>query len=136
MVIFGLLVTGGIALFVMTSRNEGIVAGAKDIVVEEVDPAPPIIQRMEKERRLIVTSGGFDPEEITASGNEKIIWQNQTDSPIYIEHYPEDGGNKYLPFALGETPAGDSVSTFFMHKGRYRYHDRYHPERIGFLTIE
>lgn len=136
LVMIGLLVAGGIFLFVAMTQKKGAVESAQDTIVEEADPAPPLIKQIEKEKVILVENSGFNPAELTVRAYEKIIWDNQTDSTIYIEHYPEEGQQKYLPFTLGETPAEKSVSTSFIYKRRYRYWDRYHPTRIGFLTVE
>lgn len=135
-VMFGLLVVGGIFLFAYASQNKGIVAGIKDTVIKEEDSTSPIARQIEKERTIVVTSEGFTPTEQTVKAYEKVTWQNQTDSSIYVEHYPENEQGRYLPFTLGETMLNESVSTFFMYKGSYRYWDRYHPNRIGFLKVE
>lgn len=138
-VMVGLLITGGIFLFVFISPNSsGMVQSAQDTPTGSIDPdpEPPIIERFDKENIIRVADVGFTPQEFTVRAFEEITWENLTDSTIYIEHYPEDGKRKLLTFSLGETRAGESDSTSFFHKGRYRYWDKYHPERIGFITIE
>ena len=138
LVMVGLLVAGGIFLFFYFSQAPGAVQSARDVIVGEVDPdpEPPIIERFDKEKIITVAEAGFIPQELTTPAYQEVIWENQTNSQIYIEHYPEEGKNKYQPFSLGETPPGESASTSFFYKGRYRYWDKLHPERVGFIIVE
>lgn len=138
MVMFGLLIVGGIFMFFYASENQGAVESARDAIIQQVDPDPeaPIIERFDKEKVIAVTGAGFVPQELSAPPFEEVIWVNQTDSPIYIEHYNENTDDKKT-FEIGEILPGESESVvYFAYKGRYRYWDRYHPERIGFINVE
>jgi len=136
LVMFGILIVGGALLFQYASQDKGVVKSARDKVVEITDPNhAPLIQLMEKERVIIVTGSGYEPETLAVWPFDEVFWVNQTSETITIEVLAdeEDGSPSFI---LNDIPPGQSKSTYFAYQGRFRYRDRYHPERIGFLTIE
>jgi len=134
---FGILAAGGVFLFQTYPIRQGVVKSTRDAIIKSTDPvSAPINQLIEKEKIIIATESGFIPKEQTAWPFDQVFWANHTEEAIFIEQASEGSDEENLTFSLGEILPGESSSTYFAYAGRYRYHDRYHPERVGYVIVE
>lgn len=138
LVLIGIFAVAGLFMFRRIQTTGRLVLSAKDVqpTIAETNPGPPIIQPFQKKVGITATQNGFDPETLTTEPFITVVWKNDTGETIYLEHYPEEGQQLYGAFKSGDIPAGETYSFEFYFRKTYRYHDRYHPERIGNVIVK
>jgi hypothetical protein len=138
LVMVGIMVAGAYFLFLRFRTTGGLVQSARDAfpTIVEDEPEAPFLEPFTEETLVTVNDNGMNPVELTTKPFVEVIWKNNTQEAISIEHAPDDGSDQYSTFRSGTIEPGKSYSFDFYYRRTYRYHDRYHPERIGFVYVK
>jgi plastocyanin len=88
-----------------------------------------------KEVTIVLDKNGFTPKEVTIKAGSAIRWKNEsgTKQTVNSDNYPTNQLHKELNFGI--FPNGSSVVYTFTKPGVYGYHNQFHPEQKGKITV-
>jgi len=77
---------------------------------------------------ISVNDQGFVPANVTVTIGTKVIWTNDGKATHNVT--PDAGGPN-----SGKIKPGDTAAHVFGQAGTFNYHDKYHPELKGVVTV-
>lgn len=88
-----------------------------------------------KEYTVILTDKGFVPQHITIPKGVAVRWINESTKrgSVNSDKYPEN--RLYPEMNLGIFDKNTPLMHIFQTKGTYTYHDQFHPEFTGSVTV-
>jgi plastocyanin len=97
--------------------------------------AEPMNTVLAKEVVVTLDSNGFSPKTVTIKPGIAVKWKNVTDKPqtVNSDNYPTNQLHKELNF--GVFNGGSSVMYIFTKPGTYGYHNQFHQEQTGTITV-
>lgn len=90
-----------------------------------------------KEVTVTLTKNGFEPKNVTIRVGSAVRWVNDSgddNATVNSDDHPAHKENKEMN--LGTFSAGSTLVHIFTTPGTYGYHDHFHPEKIGTVTVE
>lgn len=133
-----------ISPFVLTACSLSSLTSNKPIATEDVVNMPDqaessLINPEDQTPEVIVkvTDTGYVPNSITVKVGQTVIWQNETNSAVWIASNPHPAHSDYPEFdEKGSMSKGESFSFTFTKAGTWGYHDHFKPSAKGFVTVE
>lgn len=88
-----------------------------------------------KETTITLSENGFSPKEVTIKVGTAIRWKNDTKDKqtVNSDNYPTNQLHKELNFGIFNP--GSTVMYIFTKPGTYGYHNQFHPEQKGTITV-
>jgi plastocyanin len=88
-----------------------------------------------KEVTITLNKDGFTPKETTIKAGSAVRWKNEsgTAQTVNSDNYPTNQLHKELN--LGIFASESSVIYTFTKSGIYGYHNQFHPEQKGTITV-
>ncbi|MDZ7726591.1 MAG: cupredoxin domain-containing protein [Candidatus Campbellbacteria bacterium] len=90
----------------------------------------------EEETVITFTDNGFDPEEVTVSVGESVVWVNESSEGMWPASNVHPTHEIYSEFdALGEIPPGEGWEFTFEEAGDWGFHDHLSPQFEGVVHV-
>lgn len=88
-----------------------------------------------EENLVLLTSEGFVPKETKIRVNSAVRWRNNLDADASVnsDNYPTN--RLYTELNLGLFKSDQTIIHIFKKPGVYTYHDQFHPENKGSVTV-
>lgn len=127
--IIGMIIIGGGLWWYKTSPSP--------ITEKEMRGTETVTPRIIEIPTITYTNDGFTPTEITIRKGIKVVFMNQSDSPMWIASgvhpthllYPEFDGK-------ASVSTGESYSFIFEKTGEHPYHNHLNPSKKGKVVVE
>ena len=85
---------------------------------------------------VIVTSKGFEPQTITITRGNRVVWLNKSGNDVAVASNDHPTHLLYPPLNLGRFKDGSSVQLIFDKPGTYGYHNHYNPTQSGTVVVK
>lgn len=122
------LVLGGVLL---RNRNNS----QKPVVTQQREQQSQ--STLPKEVTVTLTEDGFEPKNVVIQTGSAVRWVNESgddNATVNSDDHPTHKENKEMN--LGSFSAGSTLVHIFTTPGTYGYHDHFHPEKTGTVTVE
>lgn len=88
-----------------------------------------------KEQLITLDKNGFTPKEITIKSGIAVRWKNVSgkQQTVNSDNYPTNQLHKELNFGVFNN--NSTVMYIFTKPGTYGYHNQFHPEQKGTITV-
>ena len=88
-----------------------------------------------KEITITLDKNGFSPDKVTIKKGTAIRWKNESGAQqtVNSDNYPTNQLHKELNFGVFNT--NSTVMYIFTKTGDYGYHNQFHPEQKGTITV-
>jgi plastocyanin len=109
-------------------------ASAPSITSASNSPTPQAMK--ESSTTVIVTASGFQPQTITISAGQTIMWINKSGDDVSIDSDPHPVHTSYPPLNIGVVANGATASLTFSKIGTYHYHNHLNPSETGTIIVQ
>ncbi len=128
-----ILISLGVIFFTKQTPDKNLptVSSPTPVVVENTEGG------VELTERVVYTESGYAPSEITVKPGTKVVFVNESDSPMWTASDPHPIHSDYSTFdsRMGVVTGGVYEFTF-TEAGSYSYHDHLSPRNTGTITVE
>jgi plastocyanin len=99
-------------------------------------PSNNKVRQLPKEVTVMLKKDGFSPAVMTIKTGSAVRWKNVSGDKqtVNSDNYPTNQLHKELNFGIFTD--GATVVYIFNKPGTYRYHNQFHPEQKGSITVE
>lgn len=96
----------------------------------------PTTKSLPKEIQVTLSKNGYTPNEVVINTGDAVRWKNISgaDQTVNSDDYPAN--QKYKELNFGEFSSGSSFVYIFKKPGTYTYHNQFHPNQNGKITVK
>lgn len=132
-----LIVGGLVGVYFFTLGSRASPSGENEESVSlGVETETDVKLAVESDHTVVLTNGGFSPENLLIKKGETVIWINESDKTATVNSDLHPSHLKYPPLNLGTFAIGEGLSLVFDEVGVFTYHNHLHPDYTGEITVE